>query len=662
MSHDTFISHSSDDKIIADAVTAALEQAGIRCWIAPRDIRPGDSWGGAIVEAIETSRVMVVIFSAKSNDSKQVMREVERAVQHDVVVVPFRIEDVKPTRDMEYFLSSTHWLDAMTPEMGAHLEELTKTVANILEKPMDAKATAKASKQAAASMTKSQATEKPNKSKLPSILGAAMGVLVLVLAGMYFIGGSDQDSNNNQSAASKPASESTKAQDLKPRESGDIKLMFTDEVRAGAELEIKWKGETADNDYIAIVATDAAESERAGSKPLKGKDALTFEVTDKAGEYEVRFFDAATRKVIARKSLDVLTPEVTLEAPKAGIAGKSIKVAWAGPNDKYDQLVIAKPGTQGRETITTAYIAKGSPTDIRLPDLAGEYMLRYVSGGGREVWKEQEVNVEQPEVAFNIAETQVAGAEIQVDWTGPANKGDYISIAEPQMENKKYLFYGYVREGNKTKLRMPPDDGEFELRYVSGQTAEIWARKRLTIEVPTVSIVSPSQTSTGNTLTMEWQGPANKGDYITIAEPGSEGKKYLSYKYIKKGGKAVVEVPEEPGSYELRYVSAAQGRIWFEAPLEVTIREELISADAEVTAGKKFKVSWQNKGFGGQYIGIFPKGSADDEAYKSYTYTKNKTSNTMTAPKEAGDYELRYMSGGKKQVWARTSLRVIAAN
>ena len=68
MAHETFISHSSEDKVIADAVTASLEQANIRCWIAPRDIRPGDSWGGAIVEAIESSRVMVVIFSAKSND------------------------------------------------------------------------------------------------------------------------------------------------------------------------------------------------------------------------------------------------------------------------------------------------------------------------------------------------------------------------------------------------------------------------------------------------------------------------------------------------------------------------------------------------------------------------------------------------------------------
>jgi len=160
MAYDVFISHSSKDKTIADAVTASLEQAKIRCWIAPRDIRPGDSWGGAIVEAIESCRVMVVVFSAQSNSSKQVMREVERAVQHDIVVVPYRIEDVQPTRDMEYFLSSTHWLDAVSPELDAHLQELKATVSSILGNPKSAE-------------IKSSPTLKPNAGQPPNVKPSA---------------------------------------------------------------------------------------------------------------------------------------------------------------------------------------------------------------------------------------------------------------------------------------------------------------------------------------------------------------------------------------------------------------------------------------------------------------------------------------------------------
>ena len=80
MPHDVFVSYSSDDKPTADAVCATLENRGIRCWIAPRDILPGVDWGGAIIEAINPTRAMVLVYSAKANDSPQIKREVERAV------------------------------------------------------------------------------------------------------------------------------------------------------------------------------------------------------------------------------------------------------------------------------------------------------------------------------------------------------------------------------------------------------------------------------------------------------------------------------------------------------------------------------------------------------------------------------------------------------
>ena len=117
---------------VADAVCARLEQAGVRCWIAPRDIRPGGEWGESIISAIESARIMVLIFSRESNRSKQVLREVTAAVNHNVIVIPFRVHDVTPTRSMEYLLNVPHWLDAMTPPLAAHIEELTRTTLGIL--------------------------------------------------------------------------------------------------------------------------------------------------------------------------------------------------------------------------------------------------------------------------------------------------------------------------------------------------------------------------------------------------------------------------------------------------------------------------------------------------------------------------------------------------
>ena len=136
MAHDVFISHSSKDKICADALCATLEKHNVRCWVAPRDILPGSDYGSAIVEGIKASKVMILIFSSNSNESAHVKREVERAVNHGIIIVPFKIEDVALSSTMEYFVSGTHWLDAIDPPFENHLKSVTKYVCILINKPM----------------------------------------------------------------------------------------------------------------------------------------------------------------------------------------------------------------------------------------------------------------------------------------------------------------------------------------------------------------------------------------------------------------------------------------------------------------------------------------------------------------------------------------------
>jgi hypothetical protein len=133
MAHDVFISYSSADKPIGDAACATLEARGIRCWIAPRDILPGDEWGSAIVHAIQGSRAFVLVFSSRADKSHQVVREVERAVNRGIPVIPFRIENVMPTESLEYFINTPHWLDAFHPPMEQHLNYLADVIKHILE-------------------------------------------------------------------------------------------------------------------------------------------------------------------------------------------------------------------------------------------------------------------------------------------------------------------------------------------------------------------------------------------------------------------------------------------------------------------------------------------------------------------------------------------------
>lgn len=132
MAHDVFISYSSKDKAVADAVCAALESGGIRCWIAPRDVAPGADWDEANARAIAESRVMVLVFSSRANESQQVRRKVNLAIERGVTVAPFRIEDVRPSGPLKNRLAATHWLDALTPPLEAHIARLADNLTRLL--------------------------------------------------------------------------------------------------------------------------------------------------------------------------------------------------------------------------------------------------------------------------------------------------------------------------------------------------------------------------------------------------------------------------------------------------------------------------------------------------------------------------------------------------
>jgi hypothetical protein len=118
VAREVFVSYSQPDYACAMELVARVESEGIDCWVAPRDIAPSADWAAEIIDAISNSRVMILVFSASSNDSPQVRREVERAVHKNVCVLPFRIENVVPSKSLEYFLSSQHWMDAFPPPRG----------------------------------------------------------------------------------------------------------------------------------------------------------------------------------------------------------------------------------------------------------------------------------------------------------------------------------------------------------------------------------------------------------------------------------------------------------------------------------------------------------------------------------------------------------------
>jgi hypothetical protein len=131
MAHDVFLSYSYQDKTSADAVCHSLEAKGVRCWIAPRDVIPGEDWQQSILDAISGSRAVILMFTGHTNQSENVKREISAAFDSNTMVIPFFIEDVKPQGSLKYVLTGVHWLDAYLPPLEEHVVRLAGILKNL---------------------------------------------------------------------------------------------------------------------------------------------------------------------------------------------------------------------------------------------------------------------------------------------------------------------------------------------------------------------------------------------------------------------------------------------------------------------------------------------------------------------------------------------------
>lgn len=135
--YDVFISHSSRNSDIAMDLTNFLEENGLRCFIAPRDVVGGISYAEQLVHAISDCMVFLLLVSEEINRSEQVLNEVEIAVNKNKVILPFKIDESKYNDSYKYYLNRKHWINA-NPNPTLHYAEVLKTIQVLMNKDFDA--------------------------------------------------------------------------------------------------------------------------------------------------------------------------------------------------------------------------------------------------------------------------------------------------------------------------------------------------------------------------------------------------------------------------------------------------------------------------------------------------------------------------------------------
>ncbi len=110
---EVFISHSSKEQARAVDICKVLEKNMITCWIAPRNVIGGMPYAEEIVRAIKNCKIVLLIASASINDSEQIMNEIEIAVNHSKIILPFKIDEVEYNDSYKYYLNRKHWIEAL---------------------------------------------------------------------------------------------------------------------------------------------------------------------------------------------------------------------------------------------------------------------------------------------------------------------------------------------------------------------------------------------------------------------------------------------------------------------------------------------------------------------------------------------------------------------
>ncbi|MGO8738806.1 toll/interleukin-1 receptor domain-containing protein [Rhodoblastus sp.] len=237
MARDVFISYEKGDLATAEAIARKLEKSGVSVWYAPRDLLPGENWVDALPRALGGCRLVVLIYSPRSDGSEFVVREVNYATTFKKPIIPFCLSPINKSSGLGFIVSTSQWLDAYPPPLGPHFDKLIATVrVRLAQRPASAPAAgakgAPAARQTVALMSDVRSSGPraiAEVKKMTPVVVALALVLVVAVVGLTAIfaggsnntGGSGSNSTNDANQAASNSGDCPAAQALLAQNNGE---------------------------------------------------------------------------------------------------------------------------------------------------------------------------------------------------------------------------------------------------------------------------------------------------------------------------------------------------------------------------------------------------------------------------------------------------------
>ena len=336
-----------------------------------------------------------------------------------------------------------------------------------------------------------------------------------------------------------------------------------DAVFAGSTFHVAWTGPNGPKDYVTLVKPDAKAGDYGDYVYTRDGTTVAFVAPSDPGTYELRYqSDDDPGTVLARTRFEVLPPKpITLEALGEVIAGADFQVSWTGPDAVQDYITIVPKGAPDGDYTSYQYTRDGSPLTLTAPLAPGAYELRYstdrADAKGR-VYASYPITVVAAAITLTPAPEIHAGSPFDVQVSGPAHGQDYITIVAKGAPDGDYQAYAYVDQTRGTfSLLAPSQPGAYEIRYQNdNDPTRVLARTPVTVgQAIPVTLDAPDSADAGGQIEVRWTGPDGPQDYLTIVPKGAPEGDYGPYTYTADGSPLTLDVPSDPGAYEIRYQS-----------------------------------------------------------------------------------------------------------
>ncbi len=424
-----------------------------------------------------------------------------------------------------------------------------------------------------------------------------------------------------------------------------VTLNAADSAPTGADVAVSWTGPNYQGDYIAV--EEVGGDRYINYANTSDGNTLMLQMPSEPGDYEIRYVMRQGSTVLATLPITVTELAVRVVAQAEASVGADITVGWEGPDYQGDYIAVEDVG--GNNYINYTNTSEGNPLQLLMPSEPGEYEIRYILRQDSQVLAMQPITIVPLEVSVNASGAAPAGSDVVVNWSGPDYPGDYIAVEE--VGGKGYINYANTSDGNPLTLLMPAEPGEYEIRYILRQDSQVLASRIIAVTPVKSTLTIPGTAVAGETISVAWEGPNYNADYIAVEEVG--GNRYINYANTSDGNPLGLQMPAQPGDYEVRYVMRQGTTVLAQAPITVGALKVQLVADNAAAAGTEIIVGWDGPDYAGDYIAV---SKPDSDRYETYAATSSGNPVSVQLPDEPGDYEIRYVMRQDSTIVARLPL------